>query len=127
MEASEQCLTAEMSGFPEALGENGVDARADNTAKACAGPHPDEKVLLSDGRPELLHLYDCVGNTDYPCDSNDSVELVVSVGDDAYDAELAQLLPFWPPENVVFHVADSPSTRRMNGWRRSGAVDLRLP
>ena len=38
VEASEQCLTAEMSGFPEALGENGVDARADNTVKACAPP-----------------------------------------------------------------------------------------
>ena len=86
--ASEQCLTAELSGFPEAPGAHGVDARIDNVARVCVdeeqtgAPVP---TVLSDGEVSLFTWYDCVGQTDYPCDrtnnaNEDGLETAVLLG-----------------------------------------------
>ena len=114
-EEREQCLTAEISGFPEAPGVNGVDASTDNTARVCVEPQQPETpvpTILSDGEVSLFTWYDCVGQTDYPCAgtsaaNNDQLQLVVVQGEANADTPPEEVLQ---PGDVIVHVPD-PSGR----------------
>ena len=109
---NEQCVTVAVTGFPEAapraLNQTGDDP-SDNAAKLCLGDPPAAElpVLLTDGRADLLNLHGCVGKSDYPCDSTDSVELVVGGKDAAANAGMQY--PYFQPEEVVVHIPDLAS------------------
>ena len=109
----EQCLTAEISGRPdEPLGENGGDRSLDNIARVCVQPRqPDAPApaVLSDGEVSLFTWWDCVGQTDYPCDSannanGDGLEVVVLPGTTASNTAAPEML--LQPKDLLVHVRD---------------------
>ena len=126
--ASGQCVTVTLTGIPEAgrpyipyergleypIGASPYDDPSDNAATLCLGqpPAPSDPpaagdvlpVLLTEGRADLLTMYGCVGKTVYPCDSTDTVELVIGGGDAAANAGLPY--EYFQPEDVIVHIDD---------------------
>ena len=97
----ERCLTAEVvSAVPWFASD--LSKRENDISTTCLGREPVE--WLSEGHIRLLHMYDCVGVTDYPCTSADTLELV------AYGRRIKQ------PDEVVVHISD-PEGRIRGGWR----------
>ena len=119
---SVQCLTAEISGRPaEPLGINGVNQSLDNIARVCVQPQQPETpvpAVLSHGEVSLFTWYDCVGQTDYPCDSannanGDGLELIVVPGVKLTGTTISpeEILQ---PRDFVVHVPD-PLGRHITG------------
>ena len=100
---NEQCLTATLTGNPPPGTGPYDDDISDNVAKVCLGL-PNEPVVFSSGRSDLLTLFPCVGEAVYPCDTTDSVELAVKGGTAA--ANVGSLYQVFQPENVVIHIGD---------------------
>ena len=92
----ERCLTAKVV---RAVPSDTL-RRQNDTATACLG-----QQLLTQGEIILFYPYDCVSDTDYPCTSVDTLELVValSAGD------------YLQPEDVIVHIQD-PQGRQFDGW-----------
>ena len=104
---SDLCLTAEFTAERPAI----ITPR-DNSAEICL--REDPVTLFQTGETYLLSLYDCVGETDYPCSSSDSLELLVNGDDAALAAGIVRLKPIMRPEKVVIHVPD-PGGRVVDG------------
>ena len=101
----EQCLTAEISGIgPEDVSPYGSSSQANNVAIACLG-----SPIVSDGPVSLLTWYDCIGETDYPCDrdnnaNGDGFEVVAvggTVGSNSISPDRVT-----QPRDVLVHVPD---------------------
>ncbi len=108
---SEQCLTAVMSGFPKELGANGVDPRADNTARACIGgqaAQTGQKFLATEGELVLWSAHSCVGSTDaFPCKADEDNLQVVT------ENKLTDEIVTSTPDGVNVFVAVDPVAARV--------------
>ena len=98
----EQCLTAEIFATPPPGRGQYPDDPSDNLVKICLGELTSVAVIRTDP-VDLLDLYPCVGETNYPCDSTDTVELVVSRETTNIEGVFADV---WQPDEVVVHVQD---------------------
>ena len=111
-----QCLTATLTGDPPPGTGPFDDDISDNVAKVCLG-QPDGPVVFASGQSDLLTLFPCVGETAYPCNATDSVELAATGGTAA--VETAPNAVF-QPENITIRVLE-PDGRRLSGndivWR----------
>ena len=109
---NELCMTAEISAKPpEPLART-----ADNRSEVCLGDEP--RIVFGDGKADIFTLYDCVGQTQYPCGSSDSLEIVVSgystttiatldLTETALIERIQDIVGRWrQPESVVIHVKD---------------------
>ncbi len=96
---SDLCLTAEMTARPE---EN--LATSPTSVKICL--EEDPVTLFQTGETDLLSLYHCVGETDYPCSSSDTLELLVNGDDAALAAGIRRHNSIMRPEKVVIQVPD---------------------
>ncbi len=103
--ASEQCLTATLTGNPPPGIGPDDDAISNNVARACLGVPPDRTVVFNSGETGLPTWYNCVGRTTYPCSAADSVEIVTLGGSAAIDAGSTHYEVFKPDE-VVIQVTD---------------------
>ena len=106
----EECLTAQLSTTSQdGISSDGSSSLANNVARACLG-----SPVISGGQLSLLTWYDCIGNTDYPCDrannaNSDGFELVVAGGASTVTSRrVAQ------PNDVIIHVRE-PSGRHATG------------
>ena len=97
---NEQCLTAEIIAKPPP-GPPPLDDPSDNFARTCLG-----SPLISEGKVSLFTWYDCVGETDYPCDrannaNGDGLEVIVAPIQTNVDGASAT-----QPRDVIIHVRD---------------------
>ena len=129
----EQCVTAGISAKPpEPIGRT-----ADNRRTVCLGDEPP--IVFGSGKADIFTVYNCVGQTQYPCGSSDSLEVVVSGYSTSDDATLdltetaltegiQDIVGRWrQPESVVIHVKDpkarvAPVTGTGSVWS-TGDVD----
>ena len=95
---SDLCLTAELTARPDNL-----DSRP-TAAEICL--REDPVTLFQTGETDLLSLYHCVGETDYPCSSSDTLELLVNGDDAALAAGISRHNSIMRPEKVVIQVPD---------------------
>ena len=103
---SDLCLTAELTARPD-NNRKGVQS-----AEICFKEDPI--VLLQTGETGLHSLYDCVGSSDYPCSSADTLELLVNGGTAAAASGIVRENPILRPEKVVIQVPD-PGGRVSDG------------
>ena len=119
---SEQCLTARLTGKPPPGTGPLDDDISDNVAKVCLGVL-NEKVVFRDGTTDLLTLFPCVGKTAAPCNTDNTVELAVTVGTAA--GKTVDPDAVFQPNNVVIQIED-PAGRAISGsdilWRTGNAV-----
>ena len=118
---NEQCLTAKLTGNPPPGTGRLDDDISDNTATGCLGA---PKVVFRDGTADLLTLFPCVGETAYPCNTADTIELAVTGGTSAVEARIPYEI--LQPENVVINIEDRIG-RAVSGadivWRTGNDVD----
>ena len=96
---NEQCLTARLTGNPPP-GTGRLDEDiSDNMAKLCLGV---QLPLLMSEQVDAFTIYQCVGNTDPPCDTTDDVRVR------AVDKSATQPRVMGPGEALV-HVPDRPN------------------
>ena len=127
-----RCLTAEVVSEAPSWRSK----RENDTATVCLGEDP--KVLLSSGEMVLFDFYPCVGVTNYPCTSADTLELVVEAertnialpGLDRVDVfQPGHRGRTWlQPESVYIHVRDPQGrgTKAENViWSTVATMDLR--
>ncbi len=143
------CLTAELVNIVPPERPDNPDIQRDSKAGVCLGNDP--RVLLrgeigdhitpatdGDGFP-LFHLYPCVGETAYPCNDQDTLELVTfisredmrerDVGIGRFDADIADFghAVYLQPESIVLQVEDTPVVRKENVaspvWRTGSEHD----
>ena len=119
-----RCLTAEVT---EVTPPDPEDWRFDNVATVCLGDAPTELLGAWSIRTEpslrhtsLFSFFPCVGVTDYPCGTDDTLELVTEVSlslrstvlkqrrtDSAHAAsDDARGWMYLQPESVIIHVDD---------------------
>ena len=109
---NEQCVTAKISAKPpEPLVQT-----ADNRSRVCLGDEP--RIVFGSGKADIFTLHNCVGQTNYPCGSSDSLEVVVSgysttnvatldLTETALTERIQDIVGRWrQPESVVIHVKD---------------------
>ncbi len=119
----EACLTAELIHVvpPDIDMATGVDTQLDNRARACLGDDP--MVLIREVEVPLFTFYPCVGETDYPCNDQDTLELValikhedvsqLGIGIDRVDASsgenivVTDSVAILQPESMVLQVGDT--------------------
>ena len=128
---AERCLTAEVSAAPSWPAK-----RENDTSTVCLGEDPP--VLLISGDMALFEFYPCVGVTDYPCTSADTLELVVEADRnkvslpgldrvDSFDATTSGRA-WLQPESVYIHIDDAIGRGIKSGsviWSTVDTMDLR--
>ncbi len=109
---NEQCVTAEISAKPP----EPIDRTADNRSRVCLGDEP--RIVFGSGKADIFTLHNCVSQTNYPCGSSDSLEVVVSgystasadildLTETALTERIQDIVGRWrQPESVVIHVKD---------------------
>ena len=119
---SDLCLTAELTAHPDNIG---VVGRVTYTsAEICL--REDPVTLLQTGQTHLFTVYPCVGVSNYPCSSSDTVEMVVNGGASARAAGIARDDAIMAPGNVIVQVKD-PEGRAGTGSNLSwGSADAGL-
>ena len=95
---SDLCLTAEMTARPD----NSIQLVT--SAEICL--REDPVTLFQTEETDLFTLYPCVGETDYPCSSSDTLELLVNGDDAALAAGIRRHNSIMRPEKVVIQVPD---------------------
>ena len=80
----EACLTAELKSFVPPEDPNPI-YRRDNRVEVCLGDDPT--VLFQRGEISLFTVYPCVGATAYPCNAQDTLELVAVIERDVMREE----------------------------------------
>ena len=114
---SEQCLTATLTGNPPPGTGPLDDDVSDNVARICL----DDRLVFHDGAIDLLRLFPCVGETDVPCNADDTVELAVETDDPSM---------VLPPDNAVVQVEDPIGRYASNQgvrWRTGNDTDHNAP
>ncbi len=124
----EACLTAELVNVvpPERpaddLGPDVPDTQRNNRVRVCLGKDPT--VLIRDGEIGIFTVHPCVGATAYPCNDQDTLELVArmsraqilehDIGIDRSDGLVEihsgageQPVVFLQPETIVIQVEDT--------------------
>ncbi len=110
----ERCLTAKVVRAVPWFANDPLK-RVDDTDTACLG----RPTVLSSGTMDLVDFYPCIGVTSTPCTSADTLELVVSVGDDKRIE--------WP-DSFTVHVPDPGGRTTKSGstiWSTVNLMDLR--
>ena len=133
----EACLTAEVDNVlpPERPDEPHI--QRDSKVRVCLGEAPT--ALLREGEHPLLNIFPCVGETAYPCNDQDTVELVVpitredileqGIGIDRHDGIVpgeGLLTAFVRPDDMAIQVEDTAGTRKdatTPAWR-SGSTSV---
>ena len=110
VDRSDLCLTADLTARPDNLGVIGRDTHT--SAEICF--REDPVILLHSGETDLHSLYHCVGVTDYPCSSSDTLELLVDGNDAAFASGISRADSILMPEKVVVQVPD-PAGRVVDG------------
>ena len=124
----EACLTAEVVNVVPPERPDNPDIQRDSKFRVCLGEDPT--MLFQEGEIDLTEFYPCVGVTAYPCNDQDTLELVTSisvprdsernivrdVGIDRYDHFAdSKFVTFFQPESIVLQVGDlTPRGREMD-------------
>ena len=140
------CLTAELVNILPPERPDKPHIQRDSEFRICLGEDPT--VLFQEGEFDLIEFYPCVGVTAYPCNDQDTLELVTSisvlrdsernilrdVGIDRYDridsTGSAKFVTFIQPESIVLQVGDlTPRGREMDTsgnpfWSTANGFDL---
>ncbi len=120
-----RCLTAEIV---QVTPPDTEDWSFDEVATVCLGDGPPE--VIGRGEVGLIKVVHCVGVTTYPCNTDDTLELVVELDlneryprtkqrrDDTAASPIATVLGMMrlQPESVVIHVKDTEG-RHDGKWR----------
>ena len=106
--------------------------RSDDTARVCLEARP---VLVSGGSFSLFHYDNCLGDTDYPCADEDTLELVARIN--RVDIDLPNWVrtdkfttgtrgaTYFQPEEIVVHIQDLQG-RDAGKWSTDDAFDLKI-
>ena len=109
---NKQCVTAELSAKPP----EPIDKTVDNRSTVCLGD--ESSIVFGSGEADILTPFNCVSQTQYPCDSSDSLEVVVSgystttsatldLDETIVTERLQGIVGRWrQPESVVIQVKD---------------------
>ena len=110
----ERCLTAKVVSAQPWFADDPLK-RLNDTDTACLG----RPTVLSSGTMDLVDFYPCIGVTSAPCTSEDTLELVVAVGDDKRIER---------PDSFIVHIPDPGGRTTKSGstiWSTAGIMDLR--
>ena len=138
-----RCLTAEVY---QVTPPDPEIQRHDDAARVCLGDGPMEMLLAwpkvdTDDELNLFNAFSCIGVTDYPCDTDDTLELVVELyldlpyvttkqrRDDVDTSASASSVGYMylQPESVVVHVDDSLGRVVKDGsvvWSTSNVMEV---